>query len=107
MHWDDTLPWLVVGLVGQAAFFARFLVQWVASERAGESYIPLSFWYLSVVGSVVLLVYAIHRREPVFLLGQLPNVFVYVRNIMLIKRSGGLLGSPSGAPVGGVGPAGG
>jgi lipid-A-disaccharide synthase-like uncharacterized protein len=99
MHWDDTLPWIVIGLLGQTAFFARFLVQWVASERAGESYIPLSFWYLSVVGSLVMLVYAIHRKEPIFLLGQLPNVFVYTRNIMLIRRTGGV-GSASGAPVG-------
>jgi lipid-A-disaccharide synthase-like uncharacterized protein len=99
MHWNDTLPWIVVGLLGQSAFFARFLVQWIASERAGESYIPLSFWYLSVVGSLVMLVYAIHRKEPIFLLGQLPNIFVYTRNIMLIRRNGGV-GSPSGAPVG-------
>jgi lipid-A-disaccharide synthase-like uncharacterized protein len=99
MHWDDTLPWIVIGLLGQTAFFARFLVQWIASERAGESYIPLSFWYLSVVGSLVMLVYAIHRKEPIFLLGQLPNVFVYTRNIMLIRRNGGV-GSASGTPVG-------
>ena len=105
MEWNDSIPWLAVGLVGQAAFFARFLVQWVASERAGRSYIPMSFWYLSLVGSLVLLVYAIHRAEPVFLLGQLPNAFVYVRNIMLIKR-GGLEESPSGAPAGAAGPAG-
>jgi lipid-A-disaccharide synthase-like uncharacterized protein len=104
MHWDDTLPWIAIGLLGQSAFFARFLVQWVASERAGESYIPLSFWYLSVIGSLVMLVYAIHRKEPIFLLGQLPNVFVYGRNIMLIRRSGGA-GSPSGAPVGAGGAA--
>jgi lipid-A-disaccharide synthase-like uncharacterized protein len=109
MAWNDSLPWLAVGLLGQGAFFARFLVQWVASERAGESYIPLSFWYLSLVGSLILLVYAIHRAEPVFLLGQLPNAFVYVRNIMLIRRSG-LDRSASGAPAGAsrpVGPAGG
>jgi lipid-A-disaccharide synthase-like uncharacterized protein len=88
MQWNDTYPWLAVGLAGQAAFFSRFLVQWVASERAGQSYIPMSFWYLSLVGSLILLVYAIHRAEPVFLLGQLPNAFVYVRNIMLVRRSG-------------------
>jgi lipid-A-disaccharide synthase-like uncharacterized protein len=105
MTWNDSLPWLAVGLIGQGAFFARFLVQWVVSERAGESFIPLSFWYLSVVGSIILLVYAIHRAEPVFLLGQLPNAFVYVRNIMLIKRSG-TDRSASGAPVAAPGPAG-
>jgi lipid-A-disaccharide synthase-like uncharacterized protein len=105
MDWNDSLPWLAIGLVGNAAFFSRFLVQWVASERAGESYIPMSFWYLSLVGSLILLVYAIHRAEPVFLLGQLPNAFVYVRNIMLIKRRG-VQGSASGAPLGAAGPAG-
>jgi len=102
MDWNDSIPWLLLGLVGQAAFFSRFLVQWIASERAGESYIPLAFWYLSLVGSLILLVYAIHRREPVFLLGYLPNAFVYIRNIMLIKRSGGD-GSASGAPTGEAG----
>jgi lipid-A-disaccharide synthase-like uncharacterized protein len=105
MEWHDSLPWLIVGLVGQGAFFTRFLVQWVASERAGHSYIPLSFWYLSLVGSLILTVYAIHRGEPVFLLGQLPNAFVYVRNLMLLKR-GGALASASGAAVGVPGPAG-
>src|SRR4029453_5194113 len=88
MNWHDSLFWLAVGLVGQGAFFARFLVQWLAPQRGGHSYNPHSFWYLSLVGSLILLVYAIHRAEPVFLLGQLPNAFVYVRNIMLVKRSG-------------------
>jgi lipid-A-disaccharide synthase-like uncharacterized protein len=100
MDWNDSLPWLVFGLFGQAAFFSRFLVQWIASERAGESYIPLAFWYLSLVGSLVLLLYAVHRREPVFLLGYLPNSVVYVRNIMLIKKKGNGR-SASGAPGGG------
>jgi lipid-A-disaccharide synthase-like uncharacterized protein len=98
MQWSDSLGWLLIGLVGQSAFFARFLVQWVASERAGRSFVPMSFWYLSLGGSLVLLVYAVHRAEPVFLLGQLPNAFVYVRNIMLIKRAGAE-GSPSGTPA--------
>jgi lipid-A-disaccharide synthase-like uncharacterized protein len=105
MSWHDSLFWVSVGLLGQGAFFARFLVQWVASERAGQSYIPMSFWYLSLVGSLILLVYAIHRAEPIFLLGQLPNAFVYVRNIMLVRRSG-LDGSPSGGPLPEQSPAG-
>ena len=88
MDWNDSPFWLVFGLLGQAAFFSRFLVQWIASERARRSYVPTSFWYLSLVGSLILLVYAAHRAEPVFLLGYLPNAFVYVRNIMLIRRSG-------------------
>jgi lipid-A-disaccharide synthase-like uncharacterized protein len=69
-------------------------VQWIASERARRSYIPMSFWYLSLVGSLILLVYAVHRAEPVFLVGYLPNAFVYVRNIVLVRRAGGD-GSPS------------
>lgn len=100
MDWNDSIPWLVFGLVGQAAFFSRFLVQWIASERAGASTIPMAFWYLSLAGTMILLVYAIHRREPVFLLGYLPNAFVYLRNIQLIKRRGEG-GSATGAPVGG------
>jgi lipid-A-disaccharide synthase-like uncharacterized protein len=95
MDWSDSLPWLAFGLLGQTAFFSRFLVQWVASERAGRSYVPLAFWYLSLLGSLVLLIYAIHRAEPVFLLGYLPNSAVYIRNLMLVRRSGAD-GSPSG-----------
>jgi lipid-A-disaccharide synthase-like uncharacterized protein len=87
MDWSDAPLWLAFGLLGQAAFFSRFLVQWIASERAGESYIPLTFWYLSLAGSLILLVYAIHRREPVFILGYLPNSVVYTRNLMLLHRS--------------------
>ena len=86
LDWSDDLYWLVFGLVGNAAFGARFLLQWVASERAGESVIPLLFWYLSIVGSLILLVYAIHLRSPVFMLAYLPNAFVYMRNIALIKQ---------------------
>ncbi len=97
MDWSDSTPWLLFGLTGQAAFFSRFLVQWVASERAGRSYIPKAFWYLSIVGTLILLVYAIHRKEPVFLMGYLPNAFVYARNLMLLNKHGDE-GSPSGGP---------
>lgn len=86
MNWSDSWYWLAFGLIGQAAFFARFLIQWVVSERRRESVIPVSFWYLSLAGSAVLLVYAIHRKEPVFLLAYLPNVVVYWRNLTLVKR---------------------
>jgi lipid-A-disaccharide synthase-like uncharacterized protein len=86
LDWSDDLHWLVFGLMGNATFGARFLVQWVASERARESVVPLLFWYLSIVGSLVLLVYAIHLQNPVFTLAYLPNAFVYLRNIALIKR---------------------
>lgn len=88
MEWTDTPFWLALGLLGQAAFGARFLVQWIASERAGESFVPLSFWYLSIAGSLVLLLYAVHRKDPVFVLAYLPNCVVYVRNLVLIRRRG-------------------
>ena len=86
LDWSDDLHWLVFGLMGNAAFGTRFLVQWVASERARESVVPVLFWYLSIVGSLILLVYAIHLKNPVFTLAYLPNAFVYLRNIALIKR---------------------
>ncbi len=86
MNWTDAPAWIAFGLLGNLCFFSRFLVQWIASERAGRSYIPIAFWYLSVVGSVILLVYAVHRRDPVFTLAYLPNSVVYVRNLMLIRR---------------------
>ena len=78
--------WVMIGLIGQALFIMRFFVQWVSSEKAGRSVIPLSFWYLSIGGAVLLCAYAIYRRDPVFILGQGPNVFIYIRNLMLIAR---------------------
>ena len=86
MDWHDRPLWLVFGLLGNALFFARFLIQWIASERAGRSYVPIAFWHLSIIGSLVLLAYAIHRRDPVFTLAFLPNWVVYVRNLVLIRR---------------------
>lgn len=78
--------WMLFGLVGQVAFFMRFFVQWIASERAKRSVIPVSFWYFSLIGSAILLTYAIHRRDPVFILGQSIGSFIYVRNLIFIKR---------------------
>jgi len=96
MSWhDDTLAWVVLGLLGQGVFFSRFMVQWIASERAKVSYIPVSFWYLSIVGSLLILVYSIHRKEPIIMLGYLPNVFVYTRNLMLIRRGEMAAGPPA------------
>lgn len=89
MDWQDSAGWLAFGLLGQAAFFSRFLVQWIASERAGRSLVPRVFWYLSLTGSVVLLFYAIHRREPVFALGQSLGSIVYLRNLVLLRRDEG------------------
>ena len=84
----DRIPtgWLLLGLAGQTLFSARFLVQWVASERRGISIIPIVFWWLSLGGGGLLLVYALHRRDPVFILGQATGIVVYVRNLMLIRR---------------------
>lgn len=84
--------WVAVGLAGQGCFFLRFVVQWLASERAGRSLVPKAFWYLSIVGSLIILAYAIWRRDPVFVVGQSTGLFVYVRNLILIRRTEG----PSG-----------
>ena len=73
--------WLFVGLFGQLLFGARFLAQWIYSERAKASVIPMVFWYLSLAGGVILLSYAIHIKEPVFILGQSMGAFIYIRNI--------------------------
>ncbi len=77
--------WLILGFIGQFLFGMRFLVQWVCSEKKKESYIPVGFWYLSIAGGLILLVYAIYRRDPVFILGQFVGIFVYIRNLFLIN----------------------
>ncbi|HWM27171.1 MAG TPA: lipid-A-disaccharide synthase N-terminal domain-containing protein [Woeseiaceae bacterium] len=78
--------WLGVGFLGQAFFFSRFLVQWLASEKAGRSVFPMAFWYLSLSGGFLLLVYAVYRKDPVFIIGQSTGAFIYLRNIWLRKR---------------------
>jgi len=80
--------WLAVGLAGQALFSARFLVQWIATERRRESVVPRQFWYFSIGGGLTLLAYAIHRLDPVFILGQGAGLFVYARNLYFIHRRG-------------------
>ncbi len=77
---------LAIGFIGQAAFFSRFLLQWIVSEVKKESVIPAAFWYLSIIGSSILLSYAIYKKDPVFILGQSVGFIVYIRNIVLIKR---------------------
>lgn len=79
------IAWIGIGLLGQALFSARFLVQWVASEKRRESHIPIAFWYLSIAGGFTLLTYAIYRADPVFILGQSTGVFIYARNLYLIR----------------------
>jgi lipid-A-disaccharide synthase-like uncharacterized protein len=78
--------WVAFGFVGQFFFFMRFLWQWIASEREGKSIIPVAFWYFSIIGSLILLTYAIYRRDPVFIVGQSTGTFIYVRNLLLIYR---------------------
>lgn len=78
--------WLILGLGGQVVFFARFFVQWVASERRKRSVVPLAFWYLSIGGGLILLAYAIYRRDPVFIIGQSAGLLIYTRNLILIAR---------------------
>ena len=82
-----TNQWLIIGFVGQALFGARFIIQWVVSEKKGESTIPLAFWYCSIGGAVVLLTYAIYKQDPVFIVGQSLGSIVYVRNLILIDRT--------------------
>ena len=84
--------WLILGFSGQVCFFMRFLVQWIVSERKKRSVIPIYFWYLSLAGGLTLLIYAIHIKDPVFIVGQSTGAFIYIRNLMLIyreKRRGG------------------
>ena len=80
---DSQVTWISLGFFGQAFFFSRFLVQWVASERAGRSVIPMAFWYLSLIGGATLFVYAVHLGDPVFIAGQSAGVFIYLRNLYL------------------------
>jgi lipid-A-disaccharide synthase-like uncharacterized protein len=82
---EKDIWWLVVGFAGQALFMMRFVIQWIESERKKRSVIPVAFWYFSVFGGLTLLVYAIHRRDPVFIVGQFLGVFIYLRNLYLIK----------------------
>ena len=85
---EPSTAWLVIGLVGQACFSARFLVQWIVSERMRQSVVPVQFWYFSLAGGVVLLAYAVYRMDPVFILGQASGLVIYARNLYLINRPG-------------------
>jgi lipid-A-disaccharide synthase-like uncharacterized protein len=83
---DAEHVWIGIGLLGQGLFGARFLVQWIASERSRKSVVPLPFWYLSLGGGFILLAYAVYRADPVFIVGQAMGFFIYLRNIVLIFR---------------------
>lgn len=78
--------WVLLGFAAQGLFTMRFLVQWIASERAKRSVIPLAFWYFSIAGGLLLLIYALYRRDPVFIAGQAFGVFVYLRNLYFVLR---------------------
>ncbi len=83
---SNTTVWMVIGFLGQACFSARFLVQWLASERQGKSIVPVAFWYFSLAGGAILLVYAIARRDPVFITGQASGLFIYLRNLHFLRK---------------------
>jgi lipid-A-disaccharide synthase-like uncharacterized protein len=91
--------WIGIGFFGQALFTGRFFVQWLASERRKASVVPTAFWYFSVGGGLVLLAYAIHRNDPVFIVGQATGLFIYIRNLWFIYR-------PAAHPPDPVAPAG-
>jgi len=78
--------WLIVGFVGQFLFFMRFFIQWLASERQKKSVIPITFWYFSIGGSLMLLTYALVRKDPVFIVGQSMGLLIYSRNLFLIAQ---------------------
>ncbi|MDC3090901.1 lipid-A-disaccharide synthase N-terminal domain-containing protein [Rickettsiales bacterium] len=78
--------WIIIGFIGQTIFASRFLIQWIVSERASKSIIPNIFWWISILGSFVLLSYAIHKEDPVFIVGQSCGFLIYARNLYLIKK---------------------
>ncbi len=84
---DPEHIWLLVGFLGQGLFFMRFFIQWIASEKRGESIIPKAFWYFSLSGGIVLFIYSIYRWDPVFMLGQGTGLLIYSRNLYLIHRN--------------------
>ena len=98
--WANTstteVVWLSVGFLAQLMFSMRFIIQWVASERAKRSIVPEAFWYFSLIGGAMLFAYAIYRVDPVFMLGQGMGLFIYARNLQMIwgaKRPGEAAGS--------------
>jgi len=79
--------WVGIGFLGQGIFFMRWVVQWLASEKHAESRVPIAFWYMSLLGGMITLAYAIYRKDPVFIAGQSIGAVVYLRNLVLIARS--------------------
>ena len=83
---DIAIIWLIIGFVGQTLFAMRFIVQWIKSEKQKKSIIPIAFWYFSIGGGLIVLSYAIHKRDPVFIVGQLFGVVIYARNLYFIYK---------------------
>ena len=83
---DKNLIWMIIGFVGQGFFSARFIVQWIMSEIKKQSIIPLGFWYFSLLGGVTLFAYALHKEDPVFIVGQGAGLLIYSRNLYLIRK---------------------
>lgn len=88
MHPTSETLWLCIGLFGQALFFMRFFVQWIASERQRQSVIPTAFWYFSLAGGLVLLAYAVWRADPIFIIGQASGLVIYSRNLYFVAGIG-------------------
>jgi lipid-A-disaccharide synthase-like uncharacterized protein len=93
--------WIIIGFSGQAMFSARFILQWFKSEKEGRSVIPIEFWYFSILGGVTLLAYAIHKKDIVFIFGQLFGVFIYGRNLFFVikERNGNAMASNDDSTV--------
>ncbi len=85
--------WVGIGFFGQALFFGRWVIQWIVSEKKSQSEVPISFWYMSLIGGLITLAYAIYRLDPVFIAGQSVGSVVYIRNLMFIYRTGRPKGS--------------
>lgn len=86
MSLNHQILWIGAGMIGQVIFGARFLVQWLYSEARGQSLIPPAFWYLSVAGGVILLSYAIHQREAVFIIGESVTLLIFLRNLVMLRK---------------------
>ncbi|MGZ8185398.1 MAG: lipid-A-disaccharide synthase N-terminal domain-containing protein [Methylococcaceae bacterium] len=84
MNVSNETIWVGIGFLGQALFSARFIVQWVKSEREKKSVFPVAFWYFSIAGGITLLAYAVYRKDPVFIVGQLTGLFIYFRNLYFV-----------------------
>ncbi len=90
--------WIGIGFLGQGIFFMRWVVQWIASEKHAESRVPVAFWYMSLLGGLITLAYAIYRKDPVFIAGQSIGAIVYLRNLVLISRTNQAVNASAPAP---------